>query len=206
APEIVMGLGDYEYFLGYTRGMTQEAFQTIVNKSIHHLAHRIQHLVAQTYGTSLPQEVKQNTNGVIEIAMEASSALPKVRITGMMELAGGKSHWDKRFDLARDEARKIFGETRYQRLAQRTLANRQAMVDHWLTLRGQEITEGARIDEFTSRDLPSYIAFHKMIQELFGNRLIVLAGDSRPMEMFASTYTYNPLISVSGLYAGADFK
>lgn len=202
-PRLVFGLGDYEFPAGYNRGMTREGFMEKTNESAEKVAARVKALLEKAYKTETSVEVEENRGGVHTIHIRVDG-VERATIAGIMQLAGGEDVWETYVSHATEEVKQAAADPQLGKLRERVMQNRESMTKYWLRMKKLPVTDETRASEF-ALDAGYYFAFHRMIQQQLGQDTIVVAGDSRPMELFASRGTGNPLISVSGMYAGAGF-
>ncbi|HET9946905.1 MAG TPA: hypothetical protein VFQ63_02480, partial [Patescibacteria group bacterium] len=204
-PNIVMGMGDYEYYMSATRGMSEEAYRAKVNQSADRIARELQTMIAQTYGEQPAVETHVNLKGGMNsVTVLGGPKLPSVRITGMMELAGGKEKWQALLPKTAQKVRAAIASPDFAKLTTKTREKRRAMTDFWLTLAGNmSPTEDDFLNKFVE-DAASYVAFDEVARNLYGANTLVFSGDSRAMEAYAAKIADLPLLSVSGLYKGSE--
>ncbi len=201
-PHVVFGLGDYEYYAGYTRGMNREDFMGNTNESAQKIAARMKETYKEM-GKDVHIVTLENPNGIHTIQLTHNGTI-LVTVTGMVEIAGGVDKWNQRVEEARCRVKSATESDEHKGLVSRVKLNRRTMTEHWLKQKRLPFTEENRETEFRN-DAGYYVAFHKMVQDVWGENSIVVAGDSRPMELLGARVVGNPLISVSGMYDGASF-
>ncbi len=203
---IIFGTGDMEHDSGNTRSMTYEDFMDALNQS----HGKIVNLVSSRLGI----DMESNYVGVEGEELKAfdveTDGAFNLQVAGITQIVGGidvfKQHkecWRERIDIFwEDKANEaIIGKviTARSRYYNMVVANNCPEI----------IDEAEKLEkkkEFLKKDILDYVTFHSIISEHYGNhRMIIVAGDSHPLEELASRIVGTCLVPVHGNYDGSKF-
>lgn len=201
-PHVVFGFGDYEYHGGARRGMTQEGFMGKTNESAGLISERMKDMYAKA-GKDVHITTLENPDGVHTVHIR-HNGLILVTISGIVELAGGLPAWNKRLEQAKQLVDAAAESTEHRNLFGRVEESRAPMTEFWIKQKRKAPTPENRREEFRI-DTSSYVGFHSMVNDLWGENAVVVAGDARGPELLVSRIAGTLLISGSGMYDGASF-
>lgn len=210
--KVVFATGDMEFTSGNHRGMSNpNEFYRVLDANHPHILNHIAHRIGGHFEAEVIDSPVRNVRRLI-----ARNEVVTVETDGIMEIAGGLTEWEVR----QQDARKVYeqfkktdeGQVEIRKvLESRSEYYKRARNAHELKEGLNEQYEGSTYWHL-EQDMIDYIAFHRLALDLYQDgepgpkRMLLFAGDSRPLEYLASKVTGTFYMGVQGNYEGSKLK
>lgn len=203
---VVFGTGDMEHDSGNTRDMTYEDFMAAFDQT----HSKVFDLATRRLGVDVERSaVTMAHEHITRYQVETGGSL-NIEVAGITQIVGGIDVFKMHKDGWRDAIDKFWEDEDNQPLIEKVIFARSRYYEMVVSNNHKDMTDEnermAKKRDYLKRDILDYVTFHSIISQGYGNdRMIIVAGDSHPLEALAAEIVGTCLVPVHGNYDGAKF-